>query len=130
MGKIVLKDNTEFGIAQGAIENKIAVVITNIEEFAGVYDAFTEENLETFSILNDSGVISRTFKDKYVIGGANVVPVDGGYNVVFELGNVDLVQKRLKAIEVENAKTKVSLDAALEVIDYLLLGDTTPETEV
>ena len=88
----------------------------------------TEENLSEYSILSESGEVSAIYKDKTVVLPILLDPESG--TITFNLTNVDMEQKRLRLLEAENAKIKVSLDASLEAIDYLLLGDTAEEAEV
>lgn len=122
MEKIRVLDKSELNILPGASENRITVQRgeLSVEE---VCSKMTEENLSEYSILSENGEISAIYKDKTVVLPILLDPDNG--TITFNLTNVDITQKRLRLIEEENARTKLSLEAALEAIDFLLLGDTT-----
>lgn len=119
MGKVRLKDGTEYNISHSTSEHQIIVNILDVSEFVQVYNSFTESNLEEFNILDDNGDVCLILKDKYVNGAVAIVPVTDSYNLIFNLSDVDLVQKRLKILEQENTELKNTLNSALEAINNL-----------
>ena len=64
MEKVVLKDETEIVICDGAAENCITVPFTDESEVAGITENFTQQNLEEFKIYNASGVLCTTIANK------------------------------------------------------------------
>lgn len=97
MEKVVLKDGTEVVIINGATEGCITVKASTQEEIAEIIDKLTEENLEEYKILNSAGLECATIENKYV-ESYTVYPSKG--QVQFNLTDVDMVAKRLEALEV------------------------------
>lgn len=58
----------------------------------------TEDNLEVFELQTEEGDTLTTMKDKY-FSKAVITVTENGYDVTFYLGNIDLIEKRLKALE-------------------------------
>lgn len=96
MEKVVLKDETDIEIINGATENCITVAATTHEEIITIVDMLTEENLEKYKILNSDGLECATIENKYV-ESYTVYPTKG--QVVFNLADVDIVAKRLTELE-------------------------------
>lgn len=96
--KIVLKDNTEIEIENGASTSSITMLVTNLDEFKVLYGQMNEGNLEVFKILNAAGLVCTEQKNKYVTN-AVVSTEETGYRVTFNLADVDMVGKRLAALE-------------------------------
>lgn len=98
--KIILKDGTEFYIENAASENKIQILISNIEELPQIYKKFTEENLENYTIENSDGLICATLRNKYM----QKCEVENRQNDIlasFYLADVDMTKKRLEMLEKE-----------------------------
>lgn len=96
--KIVLKDGTEIEIENGAVENCIQVVIPDLDAFKATHGKFTEENLESYKIKNADGLTCANLRNKY-LKNAVVEQAEGGFLVSFNLADVDMVEKRLLALE-------------------------------
>ena len=108
MEKLVLKDKTEIAINGGTTENQFSQVVESLADVQTVIDSLTEDNLETFELQTEDGNTLATLEYKY-FSYAVVTVTDNGYNVIFNLGNVDLVAKRLAQLEA----TQDEQDAAL-----------------
>ena len=108
MEKLVLKDKTEISVNGGTTENQFSQTVESLADVQPVIDSLTEDNLETFELQTEDGNTLATIENKYF--SIAVVTVTGNcYNVIFNLGNVDLVAKRLAQLEA----TQDEQDAAL-----------------
>ena len=103
--KIVLKDGTVLEIENGASVNLIQVPIQSLDDFKGLFEKFTEDNLEKYSIQNAAGLTCATLENKY-LQEAGVKQRENDYIVSLRLADVDMVEKRLAAIEAEQEATK------------------------
>lgn len=103
--KIVLKDGTMYQIENGASENQVQVVLQSVDEFPGVFNKFTESNLESYQIQNAEGLTCTTRTNKYLTD-AVVEERESDVLVTFRLADVDMVQKQLAELksEVEGVK--------------------------
>ena len=108
MEKLVLKDKTEISVNGGTTENQFSQTVTNLADAQTVIDSLTEDNLETFELQTEEGNTLAAIENKYFTSAVVTVTEDG-YNVIFNLGNVDLVAKRLAQLEA----TQDEQDAAL-----------------
>lgn len=96
MEKILLKDGTELEICNGATENTLTMELTEENSVEKLVAVMSEENLEEFKILTESGEECTTIKDKYV----KTYTVNTEEKTVkFNLANVDIMTKRLVALE-------------------------------
>lgn len=96
MEKVVLKDETEIEIINGAVENCITVNYSTLEDVGAIANQFTDENLKEYKILNSSGLECCTLENKH-LNSFTVCPDKG--QVQFHLTDVDMVVKRLEALE-------------------------------
>lgn len=97
--KIVLKDGTEIEIENGASSNVITILAADFTVIADLYEKkMTEANLEEYRLTNAVGQAYDTRTNQYV-ASANVSTADVGYKVAFNIANVDMVAKRLDALE-------------------------------
>lgn len=103
--KIVLKDGTVLEIENGASENLVQVPIQSLDDFKGLFEMFTEDNLEKYSIQNAAGLTCAILENKY-LQEAGVKQRTDDYLVSMRLTDVDMVEKRLAAIEAEQEATK------------------------
>lgn len=96
--KIILKDGTELEIENGATENRIQVIIQDLNEFKKLYDNFNMNNLESYQIKNVEGLICTTRTNKFL---KNVIieQMENFFLISFNLENVDMTNKRLSALE-------------------------------
>lgn len=95
--KIVLKDGTEIEIENGASQNCIQVMLTDLDGFAELHAKFTENNLESYQIKNADGLICARLENKY-LDETVVKKRDDGYLISFNLDDVDMVQKQLASL--------------------------------
>lgn len=122
--KIVLKDGTVYPIENGASENQVQVVLQSVDEFPGVFNKFTEANLESFQIKNAEGLTCTTRTNKYLTD-AVVEEREEDVLVTFRLADVDMVEKRLAAIESEQEATKTGQaiqDGAIADLGEIVAG--------
>lgn len=110
--KIVLNDGTAYQIENGASENQVQVVIQSVDEFPGVFNKFTEANLESYQIQNAEGLTCTTKKNKYLLD-AIVAERESDVLVTFRLADVDMTEKRLSALEA----SQVSQNGAIVELD-------------
>lgn len=96
--KIVLKDGTVLEIENGASVNLIQVPIQNLDDFKGLFERFTEDNLEKYSIQNAAGLTCANLENKY-LEEAGVKQRSDDYLVSLRLADVDMTEKRLAALE-------------------------------
>lgn len=103
--KIVLKDGTTLEIENGASENLVQIPIQRLDDFKGFFEKFTEDNLEKYCIQNAAGLTCATLENKY-LEEASVRQRENDFLVSLRLADVDMVEKRLAAIEAEQEATK------------------------
>lgn len=103
--KIVLKDGTVLEIENGASENLVQVPIQRLDDFKELFEKFTEDNLEKYSIQNAAGLTCATLENKY-LEEAGVRQRENDFLISLRLADVDMVEKRLAAIEAEQEATK------------------------
>lgn len=96
MEKLALKNETEIEIINGATENCITVKCSTLEEVGAIADQLTDENLEQYKILNSAGLECATIENKHL--ESIIIYPDKG-QVQFNLADVDMVAKRLEALE-------------------------------
>lgn len=96
--KIVLNDGTEFEIENGAIENCVQIICTDLDDFKEKHGKFTEENLENYKILNSKGLTCATFNNKCLVSSL-VEQATNGFRISFNLTDVDMLEKRVKSLE-------------------------------
>ena len=115
MEKLVLKDKTEIIVNGGTTENQFSQTVTSLADAQTVIDSLTEDNLETFELQTEEGNTLATIENKYFQNA--VVTVTGNcYNVIFNLGNVDLVAKRLAQLEATQEDQAVALVELAEMV--------------
>ena len=100
--KIVLKDGAEIEIENGAVENCIQVMIPDLDGLKDLFGKLSEANLESYKIKNADGLTCATYENKYV-KNALVEQKEDGTLVSFNLVDVDMVSKRLEALEIGRA---------------------------
>lgn len=96
--KIVLNDGTEFEIENGAIENCVQIICTDLDDFKDKYGKFTEENLESYKILNSKGLTCATLNNKRLVSSLIEQNING-FRVSFNLVDVDMLEKRVESLE-------------------------------
>lgn len=96
MEKVVLKDETEIEIINGATENCIKVSCSTAEEAAEIASKFTDNNLVRFSILTEDGQVCTTLTDKQ-LDKYTIYLTEKVAEFIFR--DVDTVTKRLAELE-------------------------------
>ena len=122
--KIVLKDGTVVEIENGAGVNLIRVSIQSLDDFKGLFENFTEDNLEKYTVQNADGLTCTTLENKY-LEEAGVKRRADDFLVSLHLADVDMVEKRLNAIEAEQEATKTGQaiqDGAIADLGEILAG--------
>lgn len=94
--KIVLKDGTEIEIENGAAENKIQVIVSDLDAFKQTYQTFSEQNLALYQIEDSDGSVFATYTEKCV-DGVNLKSIPEGFLVTFHIADVDKIQKAVDA---------------------------------
>lgn len=108
MDKIVLKDKTEFEIADGAALNNIKIQAENFAGIKTITDAFTEENLQEVT-FEHNGEASGKYTDlksdgfTYIPNTDTDGKEDGTYTVTIRLRTKTDIEKRLDALEAGQA---------------------------
>lgn len=102
MERIKLNDGTILNIEGGSTENSVSVVVDTLDTLNTYVEAFTEENLTRFEILNDADLVTAVITDKYLASFTGTpVRETENYTLMFNFGNVDTVSARLDALEEE-----------------------------
>ncbi len=107
--KIVLKDGAEIEIENGAVENCIQVMIPDLDGLKDLFGKLSEANLESYKIKNADGLTCATYENKYV-KNALVEQKEDGTLVSFNLVDVDMVSKRLEALELQQEVQDGAID--------------------
>lgn len=115
MEKLVLKDATEIQVEGGTTEKWFTQTVESLADAQAVIEVLTEDNLESFELQNEDGETLATIENKYFLS-ATITVVEGGYSVVYNLGNVDLIEKRLSALEASQEEQDEALVELAEMI--------------
>lgn len=121
MEKIKLSNGTELEILNGATIGAVSMPYTELSDVVALTEQMTEENLSEYSILNESGLTCTIQKNKYV-SEIRINPTDKA--VTFVLADVDMVAKRLEALE----QTQEIQDSAIVELAEMAAGEV-EETE-
>ena len=104
MDKIILKNKTEFEIADGASLGNIQIQSKNFDGIRTITDAFTEGNLAEVTFTHND-VVSGKYTDLKSDGFTYMPNVgedgteDGTYTVTIRLRTKTEIEKRLDALE-------------------------------
>ena len=117
MHKIRLSNGTELNI-ESVDDGYIAVVTEDLTIIDSYVKSLTKENLSKVEVLEESGNVTLTLKDKYLTGfdGTQVVGEEGNYIVCFRLNDVYTLEERIAMLEAENAALKESQEIQDEAI--------------
>lgn len=104
MDKIILKDKTEFEIAEGASLSNIQIKAENFDAVKTITDAFTEENLQEVTFEHNgeaSGKHTDLKSDGFTYAPNTDADgkEDGTYTVTIRLRTKTDIEKRLDALE-------------------------------
>ena len=104
MDKIILKDKTEFEIADGASLGNIQIKAENFEAVKTITDAFSADNLQEVTFTHNNEVSGKYTDLK--CDGFTYAPntdadgkEDGTYTVTIRLRTKTEIEKRLDALE-------------------------------
>lgn len=100
MDKIILKDKTEFEIADGASLGNIQIQSKNFDGIKTITDAFTADNLAEVTFTHNDAVSGKYTDLKS--DGFTYAPntdEDGTYTVTIRLRTKTDIEKRLDALE-------------------------------
>ena len=104
MDKIILKNKTEFEIAEGASLGNIQIKAENFEAVKTITDAFSADNLQEVTFTHNDAVSGKytdlksdgfTYMPNMGEDGAE----DGTYTVTIRLRTKTEIEKRLDALE-------------------------------
>lgn len=104
MDKIILKDKTEFEIADGASLGNIQIKAENFDAIKTITDAFTADNLAKVTFTHN-GEVSGEYTDlksdgfTYAPNTDEAGKEDGTYTVTIRLRTKTEIEKRLDALE-------------------------------
>lgn len=104
MDKIILKDKTEFEIADGASLGNIQIQSKNFDGIKTITDAFTADNLQEVTFTHN-GETSGKYTDlksdgfTYAPNTDEAGKEDGTYTVTIRLRTKTEIEKRLDALE-------------------------------
>ena len=104
MDKIILKNKTEFEIADGASLGNIQIQSKNFDGIKTITDAFTEGNLAEVTFTHND-VVSGKYTDlksdgfTYIQNTDADEKEDGTYTVTIRLRTKTEIEKRLDALE-------------------------------
>ena len=115
MEKLILKDKTEITVNGGTTENQFSVTVENLSDLQIIIESLTEDNLEEFDLQTEDGDVLAIIKDKYFLN-AVVTVVECGYNVRIYIGNVDLIEKRLRTLEITQEEQDEALVELAEMV--------------
>ena len=108
MDKIILKNKTEFEIADGASLGNIQIKAENFEAIKTITDAFTAENIAEVTFTHNGETSGKYTDLKY--DGFTYAPntdeagkEDGTYTVTIRLQIKTEIEKRLDALEAGHA---------------------------
>lgn len=117
MEKIKLANGTELEILGGATSNSVSVNYEQLADLDTYVNNLTEDNLEEYSILNESGEVCTTLTNKY-LSSISVNPTDKV--ATFHLADVDMMAKRLAALE---ATQEIQDEAIVELAEMTAGGE-------
>lgn len=104
MDKIILKDKTEFEIADGASLGNIQIKAENFDAIKTITDAFSADNLQEVTFTHNDAV-SGEYTDLKSDGFTYIQNTDadgkedGTYTVTIRLRTKTEIEKRLDALE-------------------------------
>lgn len=104
MDKIILKDKTEFEVADGASLGNIQIKAENFDAIKTITDAFTADNLAEVTFMHNDEVSGKYADLKsdgftYTPNTDEDGKEDGTYTVTIRLRTKTDIEKRLDALE-------------------------------
>lgn len=124
MDKIILKNKTEFEIADGASLGNIQIKSENFDAIKTITDAFTEDNLQEVTFTHNDAVSGKytdlksdgfTYTQNTDADGKEV----GTYTVTIRLRTKTGIEKRLDALEAGQASLQEGHESNAGAIEEL-----------
>ena len=118
MDKIILKDKTEFGIADGASLGNIQIKAENFDAIKTITDAFTADNLAEVTFTHN-GETSGKYTDlksdgfTYAPNTDEAGKEDGTYTVTIRLRTKNEIEKRLDSLEKGHIANATAIDSII-----------------
>lgn len=124
MDKIILKDKTEFEVADGASLGNIQIKAENFDTVKTITDAFTADNLAEVAFTHND-VVSGKYTDlksdgfTYTPNTGTDGKEDGTYTVTIRLRTKTDIEKRLDALEAGQASLQEGHESNAGAIEEL-----------
>lgn len=99
MDKLILKNGKEISLEAGASLSSLKSRTSSIEEMAGIFAEFTEENLSEVTVQNSEGLTIGTYKDLKFVSETSVIDSDGTVVTSYNVRGKTEEEKRLDALE-------------------------------
>lgn len=124
MDKIILKNKTEFEIADGASLGNIQIKAENFEAIKTITDAFTADNMQEVTFTHNDAVSGKytdlksdgfTYTQNTDADGKE----DGTYTVTIRLRTKTDIEKRLDALEAGQASLQEGHESNAGAIEEL-----------
>lgn len=118
MDKIILKNKTEFEIAEGASLGNIQIKAENFEAIKTITDAFTAYNMQEVTFTHN-GETSGKYTDlkcdgfTYAPNTDEAGKEDGTYTVTIRLRTKNEIEKRLDSLEKGHIANATAIDSII-----------------
>ena len=127
MDKIILKNKTEFEIADGASLGNIQIQSQNFDGIKTITDAFTEDNLQEVTFTHNDAVSGKYTDLKsdgftYAPNTDEAGKEDGTYTVTIRLQMKTEIEKVIKVIDELKAGHESNAGAIQDLADMLAGG--------
>ena len=118
MDKIILKEKTEFEVADGASLGNIQIKAENFEAVKTITDAFTADNLAEVAFTHNDEVSGKYTDLKcdgftYVPNMGEDGAEDGTYTVTIRLRTKNEIEKRLDSLEKGHIANATAIDSII-----------------
>lgn len=118
MDKIILKNKTEFEIADGASLGNIQIKSENFDAIKTITDAFTEDNLQEVTFTHNDAVSGKYTDLKcdgftYAPNTDEAGKEDGTYTVTIRLRTKNEIEKRLDSLEKGHIANATAIDSII-----------------
>ena len=110
MEKIRLANGNVYEIEGGATENDCSMMFDSLDDSIIVAKDFTEENLSKIEFLTDANEVCGEYRNKRLANIISYILEDETYKVAFIFDNVDMVAKRLAALESSQEIQNVAIE--------------------
>ena len=118
MDKIILKEKTEFEVADGASLGNIQIKAENFEAVKTITDAFSADNLQEVTFTHN-GETSGKYTDlkcdgfTYAPNTDEAGKEDGTYTVTIRLRTKNEIEKRLDSLEKGHIANATAIDSII-----------------